>query len=133
MAKNRSPHEVLNVSETPFGAELRRLRRAANLTLVDLAAAADCSVVYVSQVERGDKSPPTPQKIEAMLRRIGCPQRTEEMLALAARSRRAIEIGLKDKSAEETDMLLALQRKSEAGEISVDLAQRISELLQRGK
>ena len=115
----------------PFGTELRRIRRTAGFTLVDLAEAASCSVVYVSQIERGDKPPPSDERIKAMLIRLGCVERFPDMLALAARSRRAVEIALKNKSDEETNMLLALARKSEAGEITDAIAQQIRDLLNK--
>jgi transcriptional regulator with XRE-family HTH domain len=121
------------VNNSVFGKELRRLRREAGLTLVDLATAASCSVVYVSQVERGDKPPPSPQHIKAMLTRIGCPEKVLSMTILAAQSRRAVEIGLRNKSPQEADMLIALARKSEAGEITDEVVKKILGLLDHHK
>ncbi len=110
---------------------MRRLRRAANLTLADLADAAGTSIAYVSQVERGDKPPPSPVMVEAFASRIGCMDQVTALIALANRSRRAVEIKLQDKHEDYRDMLLLLARKSEDGEIDSKTVQEIATILRR--
>lgn len=57
---------------TEFASTVRRRRKSLNLTMTDLARAFGCSVVYWSEMERGAKSPPTPDerlaKVAEMLR-----------------------------------------------------------------
>ena len=68
-----------------FGEELRRLRRAKEMSLADLADAIGCSIVFISDVERGKRNPPSPQKIRTLLATMGEERRFSEMLLLAAR------------------------------------------------
>jgi transcriptional regulator with XRE-family HTH domain len=129
MEERPNTHKVFDVNESLFGTELRQMRRAAHLNLVDLAKAAGCSVVYISQIERGEKPPPSAKLIEALVKRIGCIERLPEMLRLADHSRRAVEFALKNKSEELADMLLALKRKVEAGEVTDEVARQFRQLL----
>lgn len=48
-----------------FGAELRRIRTERNRTLLDLAAAAECTETFVCQLESG-RSLPKEQQIRSM-------------------------------------------------------------------
>ena len=114
------------MSDITFGKELRRLRRSADLTLNDLATAAGCSVVYVSQIERGAKPPPSIVHISAMLKAIGCAEKFPDMVRLAIKSRKAVEFELKNRSPEETEMLVTLARSSdELGRLDPEFVQQI--------
>jgi transcriptional regulator with XRE-family HTH domain len=112
-----------------FGEELRRLRRAKELSLVDLADTIGCSIVYMSDVERGKRNPPSPQKIRKLLVSMGEERRLSEMLVLAARSRQSIQISLEDKNDQVADMLVALARRCDEGSLDDELARKIKEIL----
>lgn len=113
-----------------FGGELRRMRREVGLNLVDLAKVLDCSIVYVSDIERDRRNPPPPKAIEALLRRIGRLESLGEMLRLAAESRKSIEIPLTGQSDPlVTDLLVALARKVESGELTREVAERIRQMM----
>ena len=99
-----------------FGKELRMLRKAAKLNLVDLANALDCSVAYISAVERGEKNPPGPDAIHKLLVRLGRPDQFANMVTLAIRSRNTIEIPLKNVSDSLANALVSLARRCDAGE-----------------
>lgn len=121
------------MSKNLFGDELRKLRQDAQLNLADVAEAAGCSIVYVSQVERGIKPPFTRDKLVAVLRRLGCPGRLKELLNVAARTgitRAAVQIDLRGKTQEETQMLTLLARRAQDGAISPDVAEQIRKLLE---
>jgi transcriptional regulator with XRE-family HTH domain len=114
-----------------FGKELRRLRRAKELSLAKLADAIRCSIVYISDVERGKRNPPNPDKIRKLLARMGEEDRLPEMLRLAAKSRQSIEISVEDKDDEVADMLVALARRCDEGSLDEDLARKIKKMLER--
>jgi transcriptional regulator with XRE-family HTH domain len=116
-----------------FGEELRRLRREARRSLVDLADAAGCSIAFVSDVERGRKHPPAPVVIRKMLRAIGKEDHLERLLILAAQARRRVEISVEGKDEVVTSMLLALARRCDEGSLTDEVAQQIQHLLERGE
>jgi transcriptional regulator with XRE-family HTH domain len=112
-----------------FGEQLRRLRRAKELTLADLADTIRCSIAYISDVERGKRNPPSPEKVRKLLAKMGEEARLTDMLLLAAKSRRAVEISVEGKNDEVADMLVALARRCDEGSMDDDLARRIKEIL----
>ena len=57
-------------STNAYGAELRRLRLNARLTLREVANAAHITIGYLSDVERGRRGPLSETKTEDILRRI---------------------------------------------------------------
>lgn len=114
-----------------FGEAIRRLRRAKEMSLADLADTIACSIVYISDVERGKRNPPSPEKIQRLLDRMGEGHRLSEMLVLAARSRQSIEISVEDKNDQVADMLVALARRCDEGSLDDELARRIKEILER--
>jgi transcriptional regulator with XRE-family HTH domain len=116
-----------------FGSELRRLRREAGLTLADLADAISSSIVYVSDMERDRKNPPSAKKIEKLLARMDRLEMLQEMLRLAARSRKSIEISVDNKSEDEVNILVALARQSDEGGLGDTLIRELRRLLERGK
>jgi transcriptional regulator with XRE-family HTH domain len=73
-----------------FGERLRALRKGAGKTLGDVAEALGVSVVYVSDVERGNRSPLRPDLIDSVSNLLGCD--TAELHKLAAEVRGAFEL-----------------------------------------
>jgi transcriptional regulator with XRE-family HTH domain len=116
----------MNASD--FGKKLRKLRREKDLTLEDLAKAAGCSIVYVSQIELGTKPPPNRGMIEKLMKRLGSPDLIEPMTLLADRSRSSVEISLKDKTPNVAEAVCMLARKADAGEINEEMAQKLKEI-----
>lgn len=112
-----------------FGEQLRRLRRAKELSLADLADTIGCSIVHMSDIERGRRNPPSPERIRKLLVKMGEEQRLSEMLVLAARSRQSIEIPVEDKNDQVADMLVALARRCDEGSIDEELARKIKQIL----
>lgn len=117
--------------KTLFGEALRRLRRAKEMSLAELADTIGCSIVYMSDVERGRRNPPGPEKIRKLLDRMGEGHRFPEMLVLAARSRQSIEISVEGKNDQVADMLVALARRCDEGSLDDELARRIKDILDR--
>ena len=117
---------------SPFGDELRRLRREAGKSLADMADALRCSITYVSDVERGKKNPPTEEKIAKLARCLGIPQKLTELLALAALSRRSFEIAVPAKNEEMALMLAALARRANDGGLDEATIDEIRKLLEKG-
>jgi transcriptional regulator with XRE-family HTH domain len=115
--------------KTLFGDRLRGLRRAKGLSLADLADALKCSIVFISDVERGKRNPPSPKKIRALLVRMGEQTRLLEMLKLAAQSRQSIEIPVEGKNDQVADMLVALARRCDEGGMDDALARKIKDIL----
>jgi transcriptional regulator with XRE-family HTH domain len=116
-------------NENLFGTALRRLRRAKEMSLVDLADAIDHSVVYISDIERGKRNPPTPKKIRKLLQVMGEEGRYAEMLSLAIRSRRSVEFPIQGKNAPMTDMLVALARRCDEDTLDQSLIEKLKRIL----
>lgn len=114
-----------------FGEALRRLRREQNLSLMDLAKVAECSVVHMSDIERGRKNPPKPSKIKALLVRMHAEEKLEEMLLLAARSRQSIEISVDGKKDDVANMLVALARRCDENSLDEATARQIRKILEQ--
>ncbi|MGD0516676.1 MAG: helix-turn-helix transcriptional regulator [Thermoguttaceae bacterium] len=114
-----------------FGETLRRLRRAKEMTLAEVADTIRCSIVFISDVERGRRNPPSPEKIRKLLVKMGEENRLSEMLILAARSRQSIEISVKDKDDHVADMLVALARRCDEDSLDDEVVMRIKEILEQ--
>ncbi len=112
-----------------FGDELRRLRRQEALSLADLADALGCSITYISDIERGKKNPPRSSAIRILLARLGHEDRFAEFLSLAIQARQSIEISVEDKDEEVADMLVALARRCDEGELDQEVVKKIRKLL----
>ena len=117
--------------ENPFGDELRRLRRTAGLTLKDLADEIGCTIVYVSDVERGRRNPPNPKKIQKLLARMDQEDKFAELLFLAARSRQSIEISVEDKTDDVASMLVALARRCDEGSLDDEMLRQLRDILEQ--
>jgi len=113
-----------------FGDELRRLRREAGLNLADLADVLDRSIVFVSEIERGRKNPPPPDAIRKLLIRLGHEEKLLEFLRLAVQARESVEISVKNKGKEVTDLLLALARRCDEDELDEATADKMRRLLE---
>ncbi len=102
--------------------------------MADVAGALDCSIVYISDIERGRRNPPTRQKIRRMLKAVGKEECALEFFRLAAKSRRSIEITLKSNTGDKvTNMLVALARRADKGELDDQTAIEIAKLLAKGR
>ncbi|MEI7893891.1 MAG: helix-turn-helix transcriptional regulator [Myxococcales bacterium] len=73
-----------------FGERLRELRKTANKTLGELAAILGVSIVYVSDVERGNRPPFRAELIEKIAASLGIDG--TELHKLAAEGRGAFEL-----------------------------------------
>jgi transcriptional regulator with XRE-family HTH domain len=113
-----------------FGDELRCMRLAKELTLADLADAIGSSIVYVSDIERNRRNPPSFERIEQLMTRLGELKRLPEMLALAARTRRSIEIPVDDKTDDVATMLVALARRVDEGTLDPAVVKKIRTILE---
>ena len=99
--------------------------------MAHLAGAIGCSIVYMSDVERGRRNPPGPAKIQRLLAEMGEEHRLSEMFVLAARSRQSIEISVEDKNDEVANMLVALARRCDDGSLDDTLARKIQAILEQ--
>lgn len=110
-----------------FGQRLRLLREAAKKSLKEVADVLNCSVVYVSDIERGRRNPPSPEKIAKMAEVISAPVR--ELLDLANKERGRVELDLEGASPnlEEAGLVLARSWKN----LSDEQVQKILEVLNK--
>lgn len=58
------------VAESAFGAVLRELREARQLSLRDLGALAEVDHAYIAKIERGDKEPPPEETFTRLIRHL---------------------------------------------------------------
>lgn len=95
----------MTVSTQPFGEYLRGRRRAARLSLRELAGAMGCSIVYVSDIERGKRPPPTDlRKLEAAAALLG--ENLRELRRRAVRDRGYVIIRVDGMGDTDLDLLL---------------------------
>jgi transcriptional regulator with XRE-family HTH domain len=73
-----------------FGGRLRELRKASGKTLGDVAEILDVSVVYMSDVERGNRAPFRPELVDKVADALGAD--AAELHQLAAEVRGAFEL-----------------------------------------
>ncbi|MBX6423334.1 helix-turn-helix transcriptional regulator [Thermosulfurimonas sp. F29] len=92
---------------TPFGVALREARKHAGLRLSDVAGMMGWSVVYLSDIERGRRNPPAPEKIVKLAEILKIPAGV--LLEAAARTWREIRLPLDD-NVYRVELLLALVR-----------------------
>jgi transcriptional regulator with XRE-family HTH domain len=114
--------------EVRFGAELRRVRREKGKTLEDLAAIMGVSIPYVSDIERGQRSPPPRAVIAKVLTAWGCLDNLDYFAELAVQHRG--EFQMAPKNADERRVLVALERTLEA-DLNTNQYEQIVELLKR--
>lgn len=105
-----------------FGGALRQLRRRnpRNVSLADLADEIDCSVTYLSAIERNERNPPSNAKIEKLLKYLGEEAELDRMLELAVGARRCIEIPIDGTKKHLVPMLAGLARRIEQGDFTKD-------------
>lgn len=111
-----------------FGEALRRMRRDAGKTLGDLARLLGVSVVYVSDVERGNRRPFGKERILA----IGKFLKVDpvELLTVADRERGVIEYDISKASALEADVVGGLVTGLARGGVSDEQLQGIKRILE---
>ncbi len=125
----RKEHDVQN----SFGLALRKARRDAKENLLRLAESATVSVAYVSQVERGEKNPPSESIIRLWLKILNCESRINEFLHLARTSVKTVQVSTKGKCATATNVLTALARSYEKNELSEEDWLEVDKILNRKK
>lgn len=108
-----------------FGRELRRLREGTGKTMKEIADLLDCSVVYVSDIERGKRNPPKPNTIATIVGHLG--GNVAEFQDLARKSKGKIELDLNGSSPEIEQAGLVFARSWK--DMSADQARQIIELL----
>lgn len=118
-------------TRTAFGEELRRLRREAGKSLADMADALECSITYVSDIERGKKNPPSRENIVKLAQCLRQMDQLTHLLALAAVSRKSIEITVPAKNDELAMMLSALARRCDEGGLDEATVEKILKLLEK--
>jgi transcriptional regulator with XRE-family HTH domain len=91
-----------------FGGRLRTLRKQSGKTLHDVAEALGVSVVYVSDIERGNRKPFGPEHIEKLAVLLNADSR--ELHQLAAEARGAFELPTSKIPAQAREFVAGLAR-----------------------
>ncbi|MEM5817366.1 MAG: helix-turn-helix transcriptional regulator [Desulfitobacterium hafniense] len=110
-----------------FGRKLRAARESAGLLLKDLAREMGWSVVYLSDIERGRRNPPSPDKIAQMANILGADYRT--LVDLANQEKMRVELEIADKSQHITTAALMLARSWDG--LTEEEAQEIIKVLSK--
>lgn len=118
-----------------FGSELRKIREdhPDSVSMKTLADAIGVSVVYVSDIERDRRNPPSAERIGVLLKTLGASERMDEMMALAAVSRKSVDIPVQNKSADAVMAIASLARRAENGDITDKMWKEILSLVSKGK
>jgi transcriptional regulator with XRE-family HTH domain len=130
---------------TFFGEYLRRLRERAGISQETLAAEAEISSAYISQIESGRRNPPTPDVLRRMAAPLGVPYivlmrqadhvRDTDLYALLAQAIRTLFV--QDPGREQLEILLReavdrwtqLDEKARENALSAVSADHIGEIL----
>lgn len=112
-----------------FGKRLRRDREEAGLRLKDLSDAMQWSVVYLSDIERGRRNPPLPEKIREIYKLLG--KEPYEALNVADKEKERVELGLVCKSQKITETALLLARSWDG--LTDEEAEQIRQILEKEK
>lgn len=113
----------------PFGDALRRLRREAGRTLSDLASLLGVSIVYVSDVERGNRKPLGNERILKVAQFLGADP--TPLIEAANRERGFIEYDITNASSLEADVVGGLVSGLARGGVSDDQLHQIRAILKR--
>ena len=112
-----------------FGGALRRLRREAGRTLSDLASLLGVSIVYVSDVERGNRKPLGNERILRVAQFLGA--NPAPLLEAANKERGFIEYDITKASSLEADVVGGLVSGLARGGVSDDQLHQIQAILKR--
>ncbi len=97
---------------TPFGAKLRAIRLERGLTQSQMAAELGLSAAYLSALEHGKRSRPTPNLVRQICGYLGIIwDEADELLALAEQSKPKVTINTAGLSPEATELANLLARK----------------------
>lgn len=110
-----------------FGTALRRHRREAGKTLGDLARLLGVSIVYISDVERGNRRPLSNERILKIAEFLGVQPR--HLIKAADRERGFIEYDMAEASELEADVVSGLVGGLARGGVSTSQLQRIQSIL----
>ncbi len=111
-----------------FGNTLRKARRNAERTLGDIAKLLDVSVVYVSDVERGNRRPFSNERILKIAKFVETDP--DPLIAAAAAERGAIEYDINKAKPLEASVLRGLVSGLARGGVTDDQLKRIKKILE---
>lgn len=114
-------------SPNSFGDLLRELRQQAGKTLKGLAEHMDWSIVYLSDIERGKRNPPSVGDIKKMA--IFLDIQADKLLDMANRQRNRVELNIESDDCVVTDAALMLARRWT--DLTDDEAREIMEILNK--
>jgi len=101
---------MTTTDKAPFGAELRRLRIAAGRRQREVAEVlGGVSVPYVHDIERGNRNPPTLDKIQELADLLGEPDQADRLGELAVEQRGSINIAPQTNNQRKLLVVLARQ------------------------
>ena len=108
-----------------FGMAIRHRREQQKKSLKDFAAALNESIVYVSDLELGDRPPPFGKKLQQIAEFLDIPENT--ILSLAKQERQCIEFSISDSNSPVAQVALALACYGE--DLTEQQAQKIIKIL----
>lgn len=110
-----------------FGSELRRLRRndPRKPGLAEMAEQIGVTVSYMSDVERDEKTPPSPAKIAQLLAYLNALHEYDRMVELASAVRKSVDFNLKGLPEAGVRALMSMARRSEEGRMTDDVWESI--------
>lgn len=82
-----------------FGAYLRRVRQAKQISIRQLAKSVDKTAAYLSDIENGNNKPPDKELLEVLIRELGLdeyPRIRENLFDLAAEERNDVPADIKE-------------------------------------
>jgi len=116
--------------KSPFGAELRRLRIAAGRRQREVAEVlGGVSVPYVHDIERGNRNPPTLDRIGDVAELLGVPAEADRLAELAVEQRGSIRII--PQTAAQRRLLVVLDRQIRKGKVTKSLTDQIIKKIDR--
>lgn len=110
-----------------FGGVLREVRETAKKTLKAVAEGMGWSVVYVSDIERGKRNPPSESKIRELAEILGT--NACRLIDLANKERKRVELDIENRSPNVEQAALVLARSW--NDITEEQAEKILDVLNK--
>ncbi len=112
-----------------FGKELRKLRKRAGLTLREVTDRVGISIVYLSQIETGERVPPEVKVIDAILLAVNAHDKLSWFVSMSAEERAEITFDLKGVSSRVRGNVARLATILHSKRPSMEFVTRLEELL----
>lgn len=103
------------------------------MTLADVAEKMDCTMAFVSAIERGERNPPNPEWVTQAVGILGASDQCDKFVLLANKSRGTVAMNLKGMTESEETLFAVLARMNADGSLAQIAPEILAEVQRRGR